>query len=237
MLPMRRLLALVGLTLVILGCDPNKDAGQVTPPAATTAAASATSAASGVAPAAPEQLDVGELKRALKCGAGGHGPCGVLEQLTDCLPWSPVTKSGDGRWLGEGHVVKNGVFVDDFVLLRSKRVNPGDVGPGQLLAKIGIDTIPEDRAAERRHADKAVRAFKRGDVTTATNQAVRYVKQRTEWPEAFSMQTAGPQVFVAVAGGAYLCARKDQRLVVVKRSGSRSHPGDGIYAVLWPVAW
>jgi hypothetical protein len=111
------------------------------------------------------------------------------------------------------------------------------VGPGQLPVKIGIDTIPDDRAAERRHAEKAVRAYKRGDVTTPTNQAVRYVKERTEWPEAFAMQTTGPQVYVAVAGGAYLCARQDQRLIVVKRAGSRSHPADGIYAVLWPVTW
>ena len=111
------------------------------------------------------------------------------------------------------------------------------LSPGQLQVKIGIDTIPDDRDAERRHAEKAIRAFKRGDVATASNQAIRYVKERPDWPEAFAMQARGNEVYAAVAGGAYLCGRKDQRLIVVKRAGSRSHPADGIYAVMWPVTW
>ena len=134
-------------------------------------------------------------------------------------------------------MVSQSKFIPEFTLLRSKRVAVNQVGPGQIAAKLGVANIPDDRAAEKRHAEKALRAYKRGDVTKAINAAVRYIKQRDDWPEAFALQAEANQIYVAVSGGAYLCARKDQRLIVVKRAGNRTHPADGVYAIMWPVSW
>jgi hypothetical protein len=185
----------------------------------------------------PNALEVDKLKASLKCGKGGHGPCEVLQEFQECQKFDPITQSGDGRWLGQGYVVKKSAFIDELTLLRTRRVPLAEVGPGQLGAKIATGNIPDDRVAERRHAEAAVRAFRRGDVAKQTNAAMDYIKGRTEWQEAFSMQAKDNQVFFAAAGGGYLCAKDKQRLLMVRLSGDREHPADGVYAVMWPVSW
>lgn len=227
--------ALFSLALLTIACDDSpKPTGAA--PSASVATTTPTQSAAAEVPT-PEPLDVAALDKSLKCGGKGHGPCSVLQDFHDCIEWSPVTSGGDGRWLGEGYVVSNGAFVDQLTLLRSKRVPLTEVGPGQLPARIGTTTIPDEEGAVREHAEKAISAFKRGDVARKGNQAIAYIKDRQDWPEAFSMQSKDNQVYVAVEGGIHLCALKDQRLLLVKASNNRQHPADGLYATLWPVSW
>ena len=228
-------LALLVTAFGLAGCD-DKPKQPAAPPT-TSASATATTTTAQALPT-PKALDVKALKASLKCGTGGHGPCGVLDAFTGCISWSPVTSGGDGRWLGEGYIVKKGAFLDELTLLRSKRVPLADVGPGQLPAKIGITSVPDDRSTVRAHARKAINAYKRGDVPKKNiNRAITYINERQDWPEAFSMKADGNQVYVAVDAGAHLCALKDQRLLVVKLSGNREHKADGVYATLYPVSW
>lgn len=236
---MRKLL-LIGLSswLVLGGCD---DAPK---PGATTAGGTQASASAPKkkappkkAMAAPEPLDVAALIKALKCRPKAPGPCAVLRAFQQCIAFNPVTASGDGRWLGRSFITKDGSFVDEFGVLRSRRVGTSEVAPGQLPAKIAFDRIPDDRGAERRHAVKALRAFNRGDIPTRTNQAVRYLKARNDWSEHYAMQAGKNQVYVQTDNGTYLCARNDQRLLVVQRRGAAATSTDGTYATLWPVSW
>lgn len=237
MAPMHRTSALAAMLLVLVACE---DPPKPTPaPSAETARASAakpTASAEKTVPP-PEPLDVEALKKSLKCGKGGHGPCEVLQDFEDCLPFDPVTQSGDGRWLGQGYVVKKSAFVEELTLLRSRRVPTAEVGPGQLGAKIALGNIPDDRVAERRHAEVAVRAFRRGDVTKRTNAAVDYIKERQDWQEAFSMKAKDNQIYIAAMAGGFLCSKDKQRLLLVQKSGDREHGADGVYAELWPISW
>ena len=229
---------LLAAVLAAPACKDNSkkgsDAGSSAAPAASTAPK-----AKVKPPPPPDALDVAGLQKALKCGGAGHGPCNVLAEFKNCKKWSPITDSGDGRWVGMANIVKNGAFTEELMLLRSKRVNVTDVGPGQLNVKIAMTTISNSYPAEQRHARKALEAYKRGDVPTATNQGVVYIKKRTDWPgDAFSVQAKANQIYVADQAGAYLCQMAtDQRLLVVRKSNTRAHAADGVYAVFYPVSW
>ena len=233
----RATISLCLLGLLPPACEDSPKPGATTPSASVATPTPPASASAAAAVPTPEPLDVAALDKALKCGGKGHGPCSVLQDFHDCVEWSPVTSGGDARWLGEGYAVQSGAFVDQLTLLRSKRVPSSEVGAGQLPVRIGTATIPDDMAAERNHAEKAIKAFKRGDVARKGNQALDYVKNRQDWPAAFAMKSKDNQVYVAVEGGLYLCALKDQRLLLVKASNNRQHPADGLYATLWPVSW
>jgi hypothetical protein len=186
----------------------------------------------------PEKLDVAALRAALKCGAkAAAGPCEVLEDFKECGAMNPVTQSGEGRWLGKGYLVKNGAFIEEYTLLRSKAVPASQVGAGSLPARLAIDSIPDERGGEKTNAEKAINAFERGDVPLPTNTAIRYVKERAEWSEAPVMAAEDNQLYVASGSGAYLCSRTKQRVLLVRRSSTRSQAADGVYAVLWPVSW
>ncbi len=234
-----RLTFFAALALMVVACKETAATGDtssatagppsVTPPSVTPSAAPLPK---------PEALDVVALKASFKCGkASGTGPCAVLDEWKDCQPLNPVTQSGDGRWMGKGSLVKDGAFIDEFTLVRSRSVPLAKAGAGALPALIAIDRIPDDRSGETSNAEKAVRAFERGDVALPTNTAIHYLKERTEWSEAPVMAAQANQLYVATGSGGYLCAISKQRVLVVRRSPSRSHAGDGVYAILWPVSW
>lgn len=241
---MRLRAALVSLTLIcgsLAGCE------NETPAPAASATTTVTASAPSAAPAAslppiekPKPLDLATLQKALGCGGkAGSGPCPVLENFAKCKEgWSPITQSGDGRWLGEGSIVKKGQFIEDFVVVRSRRVGTAEVAPGALGVKVAIDRIPDDEPDARSAAGKAVRALERGDVAKKGNRAIAYVEERTDWSEAYAQNADGNQVFVAAGAGAFMCADPaSQALHVVRLSGTREHPADGIYATLYPVKW
>jgi hypothetical protein len=231
-------------SLASLGCDDDAaspDAGSAPMVSASVSAPTSTSGEkpTGDTSAAPAQkpkaLDPAGLEKSLRCG--GQGPCEVLAGFESCEPWSPITQSGDGRWLGYGYVVDKGKQERDWVVVRTRRVALDDVPAGQLPAKLTVTTIPTELEAARSHAAKAIRAFERGDVPTETNAAIRYIKRRKDWQESFTLQAEQNQVYGVIGGGAYLCHHKDLRLFLVKLDGNSAHRGDGVYAILWPVSW
>jgi hypothetical protein len=190
------------------------------------------------AAAVPDNLDVAELQKALKCGgADKTGPCSVLAAFAaPCTAWSASVPSGDGRWMGRGYLVQEGKTTDQITLLRARRVPLTEVGPGQLPVKIAVAELPKDDPAAD-PAAKAIRAFERSDVPGKGNAGVEHVKQRTDWAEAFATKTTGGQVYALAHGGTFVCQGPKQQLLVVQRAGSRTDKGDGIYAELWGTAW
>ena len=226
-----------GALLLLLGLVACKDEPAPTAATATATATAAAAPTATAAPQTPEALEVEALSTALKCTAAGHGPCGVLLEFKDCIAWSPVTESGDGRWMGHGSVVKNGAFTDEITILRSRRVPTAEVGPGQLGAKIAINAIPDDRSLELEEAKRAINAYSRGDVPRPSNAGVGYLKELSTWSEGFSAQAKDNQIYSANQGGAWLCAKKDQRLLMVRLASTREHKADGVYATLYPVTW
>ncbi|MBM4358618.1 MAG: hypothetical protein FJ096_10980 [Deltaproteobacteria bacterium] len=233
-----RSLAVVTLALALTGCpDKAGSPAGATSASATVSPSTAPPRGSAEPQPKPEKLDVDALKAALKCTGKASGPCAVLEEWKDCQPFNPVTQSGEGRWMGKGYLVKNGAFIDEYTLLRSKAVPAAQVAPGSLPAKIAIDSIPDERGGEKTNAEKAINAYERGDVPLPTNTAVTYVKERSEWSEAPVQAADGNQLYVATGSRAYLCKGTKQRVLLIRRSTTRNHPGDGVYAVLWPVSW
>lgn len=225
-------MAAISGAVSLLGCDEPKPAPTKSAPSASAKQGAKTKPKPKLRPAA---INIAQLKSQLKCSGGGHGPCSVLDEMKNCEPIA--LRSADMRWLGKAEIVEKGAFLTEVSLMRVKRVGTAAVEPGQLPMKVAIEKLPDDRGSEKTHALKAIREFKRGDVTKPTNQAVRYVKNKTDWQESFAMQAENNQAYVTVAAGAYLCLKKDRRMVVVKHAGRQSHPADGLYAVMWPVSW
>ena len=226
------------MAVLVLGCDSSG-------PAPTTPSASAATSASAPVPkksakpvAKPPPLDLEGIKKALKC-RGADGPCRVLEKFAKCREgWSPITQSGDGRWMGRGWKTKKGGFIEDFVMLRTRRVGLAEVAPGALGVKIGVDVFPEAAPEARSAAGPAIRALERSDVPKKGNRAVTFVSEHDSWSESYAQQADNHQIFVAAGAGAYLCGDpQSQALHVVRLSNKRDHLGDGIYATLYPIKW
>ena len=222
------------------GCDPPAPPPPTPPadgPKASTVAPTE-SAAPPPAPAAPDDLDVPGLQKALRCSAAEKtGACGVLTAIAaPCAPWDAVVPSGDGRWMGRGHLVQQGKSAPQLTLVRALRLPLTEVGPGQLPVKIGVAELTRDEPSYGQ-ALRAIRAFELGDVPARGNTGVEFVKQRAEWSDAFATKTVGGQVFALSQGGTFLCQGAKRQLLFVQRDGSRTDKGDGIYAELWPATW
>jgi hypothetical protein len=187
-------------------------------------------------PPAPSDLDVASLQKALKCGGDTKsGPCGVLARMAKCTAWDPDVPSGDGRWLGHGWVVDGAKTTDQITVLRARRAPTSEVGPGQLGVRIALAELPSQEGVAFDQADRALRAFERGDVPPRTSPTLEYVKKRTEWPDAFAVRTTGGQVYALTPGGTFLCQGPSRTVLAVERAGHAG--GDGTYAELWPVSW
>jgi hypothetical protein len=248
----RSFAALVVLNVALLGCDPP------TPPTSTGGAASSapasSSAGSGSAavtssagaaagavaggPAAPENLDVAALQKALKCATDAKsGPCGVLARFSSCTPWNAVVPSGDGRWLGHGYVVEGEKVKDQITLVRSRRVPTNEVGPGQVPAKISVTEIPKEEGPPFSQADRAIRAFERTDIAPRGSPTIEFIKRKTDWPEFYATPTTGGQVYLLAQAGGYLCQGPRKQLLVIQRAATRGSNADGVYAELWATTW
>ncbi len=225
-----------------LGCDQ--------PPAGAAASASLSASASvsaapalptavPVAAALPPDLDVGALAKALKCGGEGKtGACGVLAKMASCSAWNPVVPSGDGRWLGHGWLVEGGKTTDQLTLVRARRVPTNEVAPGQLGVKIAVTDLGKQEGQAYEQADRVIRIFERSDTPPKSSPTLEYVKQRTEWPEAFAMRTAGgQQVMASTQDGTYLCEGAKRTVLLVQRGSTHGGSADGLYAEVWPTSW
>lgn len=228
-----------GLLVLSLGCEPPK--GEGTAPSASTPAPSAPPPSpppSVEQAAAPADLDVAALKKALKCGNDAKtGPCAVLGAFATCTSWDPIVPSGDGRWIGAGHRVEDGKTTDTPTILRARRVPANEVAVGQIPVKIGLTEIGKEEGSAFTQADKAIRAFARADVPPKSNPALEYLKRLEQWPEGYAVKTAGGQVFVAAHGGTFACQGPKRQLYVVQRAATRGNQGDGLYAELWAATW
>ncbi|MEM9694036.1 MAG: hypothetical protein AAGA56_15925, partial [Myxococcota bacterium] len=117
------------------------------------------------APPPPPPLDVARMQKALNCPPEAEdGPCEVLANFGDCVDWNPVIASGEGRWLGRGFEVENGIPKPEIHMMRSRRVPTNEVGAGQLGAKIAIARLPTDDEGLVTTAKKAVETYRMGDI-------------------------------------------------------------------------
>ena len=225
------------------GCDPKGgESGAGTTASSGAPASTSTSmaapAATDPAPPPPPDLDVAALQKALACPAGAKtGPCGVLAGFASCKAWSGEVPSGDGRWLGRGFEVDGKTTTEQVTVLRARRVPTGDVGPGQLPARVALGAIDKETGSPFKEADKAIRAMERSDVPPKGNAAIEHLKGITQWSEAFVTRTAGGQVYGLSHGGLYACEGPKRELYVVRRASTRAGTGDGLYATLWGATW
>ena len=225
----------LALAALAAGCDPAPK-----PDAAPTASAAAapTKAPAEPPPPPPSDLDVADLKTTLKCPAEAKsGPCAVLAKMSSCAPWSASVPSGDGRWLGRAWVVADGKTTETFVGMRLKTVPSMEVGPGQLALKIALAEISKDDSDAYGNADRALRAYERGDVPPRASPTLSYLEQRSEWPDAPARRTKGGHVFAVAQGGAYYCEGPKRTVLAVQQAETRRGSGDGIYAELWATTW
>jgi hypothetical protein len=236
-----RISALLFVALALAACNEPKDQGPAASStqtkAAPTPAPTPTEAPKEAAIAAPDDLDVAGLEKALKCGAAKSGPCAILAAFAGCTPWPAVVPSGDGRWLGRGYLVEGSKTSESITLLRSRSVPTSEIGPGQLPVRVGFAELAKQDGQAFEQADKAIRTLARHDVPARGNATIEHLAKRDAWSEGFSMRTVGGQVYVASQGGAFLCQGPHQELLLVQRAATRGSPGDGLYAELWPVSW
>ncbi len=238
---MRTRLLVFVVSIAVAACA-EPPAGTSAPPAASGTPQAAVPVASAApvenAVAAPDDLDVGALKKALQCADDAKsGACAVLVRFGSCKPWNPVSPSGDARWIGRGYRVEGGKTSEEVTIVRSRRVPSNEVGPGQLPAKVGITDIAKQEGAAYTQADRVIRALERSDVAARSNPALEYLKKRTSWPEGFSMKTVGGQVYVASEGGTFICQGPKQELWLVQRAATRGGAGDGLYAEVFAATW
>ncbi|MBW2528848.1 MAG: hypothetical protein JRI23_32025 [Deltaproteobacteria bacterium] len=229
----------ISLCPAATGCDdkPSQAASTATTTVTATAKPKPSVAAEPVPK--PEPLDVERLKKNLRCAAKSTGgPCRILNDFTGCEPHKMVTPGGEGRWIGRAYRVEGTDFVEEYLLLRSRRVPLTEVGKGQIGAKIGVATLPEEETAAHRQARKAVNKLGRDDTPKSNNAAITYLKRKQDWSESYAMEAEQNQVYVVSAEGTYLCQLKDhQRLLLIQRSTSSKRPADGLYAELYPATW
>jgi hypothetical protein len=232
-------LVLFSLALAATACDDQANRAASTTTASTTVAAKAAKTATAAPLPKPEPLDVALLKKRLRCAANSTGgPCRVINDFESCEPNKMVTPGGEGLWIGRGYQVKGSDFVEEYVLLRSRRVPMTEVGNGQIGAKIALAKLPEDETAAYRQARKAVNKLGRDDTPKSNNAAIAYLKRKKDWSESYAMEADKNQVHVVSGAGIYLCQRHEhQRLLLVERSSSGSSAADGLYAELFPATW
>lgn len=226
-------------SLVLGACGkggPSNAAGSASASASPATSARPTASAALDLPA-PEALDPERLSQALKCSPTSEGgPCRVLAGFGQCQPAKLETPSGDGRWIGNGYLVRDGAFTDQVMLLRSRRVPLAEVGQGQLAMKVGLATLP-DETDLKFHADKAISAASRGDVPKVNNLAIAYLKNLQDWQESYALAAQGNQVFVVAREPFQICFGRDQRVLLVQRAVGAKNLADGLYAELWPATW
>ncbi len=233
----RLCLSLVSCALFVTASCDKKSPPPTASSAAPSAAAVSAKPTAEAAPPTPAALKGAELQKSLKCAAKRTTePCQVLADFKYCEPFK-IPPSGDGRWIGNGYLVKDGAFTEEVTLLRARRVPLKKVAKGQLPIKLGVARLPSEEVAAQRHAKKAIGKLSRHDVVKDNNEAVRYLNKLNTWHESSTVEAEHNQVYGLADGGVYLCALKDQRLLLVKRAKTPKHPADGLYAVLWPVTW
>lgn len=237
------MVGVVASLLLFSACDKTPEGGAAAGSASALSSAKAPEpepTANTPPPPVPDDLNVAALQKALKCNADSkHLPCRVLNTFaSSCTPWNAVSPSGDARFLGRAEIVEGGKTSSQIVILRSKRVPSAEVGPGQLPVKIALTDLPKEEGAAFDQAERAIRAFERGDVPQRANPTMEYIKKRSDWPEEHAAKTVSGQVLANIGGGVFVCQGPKQKLVAVRLpSSSASASGDGLYAEMFATSW
>ena len=234
----RSALALVLFTLLLPACDPPSSGASPSAAPSVSAAPAPPPAPTAEAMPPPDDLDVAAVQKALKCATDAKsGACGVLAKYATCTAWNAVSPSGDARYVGRGTLVEGAKSTESVVVLRSKRVPLNEVGPGQLGVKIGLGEITKEDGSAFGQSGQTIRSFERSDAPGKANATIEYLKQRTQWTEAFANKTAGGQVYAIMKAGTFLCQGARQSVLMVQKAGSRTSNADGLYAELWQASW
>jgi hypothetical protein len=226
------------VSLAAVGCEAQKGPA----PGASATSGPATNAApeptqNEPPPPAPADLDVAAQLKALKCPAKPKpGACAVLEAMKDCKKLGLEMPNGDGRWLGWGYTMSQGKEEKAPFIVKVKRVNQQDVGPGQLNWKMVVEEISKPMGLPFDHAEKAIAAYERGDVPPKASMAVDYAVKSTANPDVFLTRTTGGHVYGLAHGGLCACEHK-QRIYVARRAATRTGAGDGLYVEAHAVGW
>lgn len=230
-----------GLWLSLAACEAGPSAAG-SPGSASAQGASAAPKPPEPPPPPPADLDVAALEKALSCGADGKlegktGACRVLAAMRTCTPWQLSIPSGDGRFLGRVATVEAGKERQGFGVLRAARVNVSEIGPGQLLAKLVLVELQKTDGEAYQQADRALRAFERGDVAPKGSPALAFADRLTTPADVFLTRTEKGHVYGISQGGLFVCQGDKQRLWLVRRAATRAGQGEGVYAELFPTSW
>jgi len=212
------------------------DAASANPPPTTPRAPPEQAAA----PPSPHDADLAGLQKLLRCAAGGAvGPCRVLAAMTTCGAWNPVSPAGEGRYIGRGWVVQDGVPGEEVAVMRVKTVPKTDVAAWQLPVTVAIADLPRDAGLATTQAERAVSAFERYDVPPPKNATMVYMKERADWPAgARAVRTSGTMVQTSSDQPAYLCQGPHHDVLLVQQPrAAEGKTADGVYAQLWPATW
>ncbi|AKT36608.1 uncharacterized protein CMC5_007280 [Chondromyces crocatus] len=239
-MPRSLVMRLSTLALVILlatGCDTSVKEN-VEPSATSSSSPASTPSVAEPPPPPPADLNISDLQAALRCAPGAKsGPCRVLAKMASCATWNASVPSGDGRWLGRASVVEADKTSEVFVGLRLRSVPLSDVGPGQLPIRLALVELPKSEEAAYGNAERAIRAYERGDIPPRASPTLDYLKRREEWPDAPVVRTQGGQILAIHQGGAYFCEGPKRTVLAVQLPDTGRSSGTGTYAELWATTW
>lgn len=230
-------IALSGVA-ILGGCGPSSGGASSSSPA-TSAAPKPTVASASPEPARPppDDLDLAPIEKALGCGGkSATGPCRIVVGAKSCKPWSGLSPSGDGRWFGKSYALAAGKTTESYVVLRSRTVPSSEVGPGQVPARIAIDSIAAEGAMATA-AERTLHAYEHHDVPTKGNPFPPLVKEKSDFSENPAMPTVKKQVVVLSTEQTFICEGEAQQLFAITPSASGAAKGDGHYAEVWPTSW
>jgi hypothetical protein len=122
-------------------------------------------------------------------------------------------------------------------VLSADNVPAASVGPTDLPLRVALGNLPREL---RRDGDKLARALVRSEQVSTNNKAVPFVKAWSSANGRIALPTSGPSVRLLDDEATYV-RQEGQKVIIVRlraaTPGKAAPPGDGTYAVLWPVSW
>lgn len=225
---------------VILGTACSKN--ETPTPAATTTPPATTSAPVDTPKApAPDDLDVAQLQATLKCpGTSFKAACEILDEFKKAAAWDlTMIRGADARYFGRGVEASGGEVAERYYFLIAKRVPLNEVSASDLPLKLSFRQLETSREVEIAQAPKLLRLLEKDDAVNKTIQTAKYVLEYSVSAWDGASASKGPSTFAQIGGGAYIRMVSNRRLVLVQPAPTRpgAQPGEGVYALLYPLSW